>query len=157
MDEHLGSDLAVAPSFVAHDASSLDVTTVVKIGPRLAAAGPGSREIVDLAMLSGRDNLAQALLLRLLTPAGSLAGLGHSAYGSRLHLLIGESKNEALRNRCRAYVLEAVAQEPRVERAVAVEFDPQAETISDFQLILSVRPVSGGDPVTLGLEVGLAP
>ena len=41
----------------------------------------------DLAVATGRENLAQALLNRLHTRRGALAALGHPGYGSRLHTL----------------------------------------------------------------------
>jgi phage baseplate assembly protein W len=106
--------------------------------------------------LSERENLAQALILRLLTPRGSLAALGHASYGSRLHELIGQNKTAALRNLCRAFILEVVAQEPRVEdQAVEITFDEQAETLSSFVFTLAVRPRTGDEPIGLTLEVGL--
>ena len=142
--EVLATDLAVVPHMVSYDAASEDLTT------RATVAG------MDLATLSGRENLAQALILRLLTPKGTLAPLGHDQYGSRVHLLIGLNKTEALRNLCRAYVLEVVAQEPRVEaKAVSFAFDRTAERIDSFAFVLSVRPIQGGNPLSIALEVGL--
>ena len=96
----------------AQDASQVDLFAHTRVKTRLPGA---PEEVVDLAVLSGRENLAQALILRLLTPRGSLAALGHAAYGSELHKLIGQLKTEELRNLCRAYVLDVVQQEPRVE------------------------------------------
>ena len=61
-----------------------------------------------------------------------------------------------LRNLCRAYVLEAVAQEPRVEpTAVALTFEPSAETISSFAFTLVVQPRAGGETLALDLAVEL--
>lgn len=139
---------------VAYDAASLDLTTRVR---PVRQARAGERDATtDLATIEGRENLAQALLLRLLTPRGSLRLLGHGEYGSRLGELIGRRKTEELRNLCRAFVLEAVAQEPRVEpKAVDLAFDPQAEQLDNFVFTLAVRPIDGGDPVGLVLEVGL--
>jgi phage baseplate assembly protein W len=105
--------------------------------------------------MSGRQNLAQALILRLLTPRGSLASLGHAAYGSRLGELIGKPKNAATRALCRAFVLEVVAQEPRVvDKAVSLTFDVEREDVSSFQFTLIVQPRDDGDP--LGLSLGVA-
>ncbi len=78
------------------------------------------RQGVDLATLSAVDNLEQALLLRLLTPRGALDGLGHPEYGSRLSTLIGELNTETNRNRAKLYVLEALAQEPRLGRVLSI-------------------------------------
>ena len=153
--DYLGKDLAVAPFLVAHDASAMDLTTQTRL-VRGSGAGDGVTDVRDLQTVTGRDNLAHALLLRLLTPRGALADLGHAAYGSRLHELIGRQKTGALRDLCRAFVLEVVAQEPRVvDKAVDLTFDVPAETAESFVFTLAVRPVEGGDPVILGLEVGL--
>ncbi len=78
------------------------------------------RQGVDLATLSGVDTLKQALVLRLLTPRGALADLGHPEYGSRLYTLIGELNNESNRNRAKLYVLEALGQEPRLARVLSI-------------------------------------
>jgi phage baseplate assembly protein W len=148
------SDLLVVPHMAAHDASSLDLTTRSRVLRRTPPGDRGVRD--DLRLVDGREHLAQAILLRLLTPVGSLAPLGHASYGSRLHELIGRRKTEELRNLCRAFVLEAVAQEPRVDLTVAdLRFEPDRERFDSFVFTLAVRPGPGADPVGLSLEVGL--
>lgn len=150
----LGIDLAVVPNFVAHDAAEVDLSTRVHVirGP----LAPGATQAVDLATLEDRQNLAQALILRLLTPRGSLKALGHGEYGSRLHELIGQPKNPVTRNLCRAFVLEVIAQEPRVENAaVDLSFDPLQEQVDSFVFTLAVRVIREGDPLSVTLEVGL--
>jgi phage baseplate assembly protein W len=149
-----GTDLSVVPNMVAHDAAALDLTTKVRVLRRVRTGEPDTP--VDLATLDGRENLAQALLLRLLTPRGTLATLGHADYGSRLSELIGRQKTEELRNLCRAFVLEAAAMEPRVEpKAVDVRFELGEERFDNFVFTLAVSPIAGGDAVALSLEVGL--
>jgi len=149
-----GIDLAVVPNMVAVDASELDLTSRVRV---IRGARPGTpNSLTDLAALGSRQNLAQALLIRLLTPVGTLTGLGHASYGSQLHLLIGRRKTEELRNLCRAYVLETIAQEPRILPKVSqLQFSPDEETYNSFVFTVAVQPVAGGDPVSLGLEVAL--
>ena len=150
MTGSLASDLLVAPGFASHDAAALDVRAHAR---RLRG---GASEVHDLDIVDGRENLAQALLLRLLTPRGSLARLGHADYGSRLHELIGRRKTDELRALAKAFVLDAVAQERRVEpKLVAFRFEPDQEQLDSFAFTLSVRPVVGGDPVALGLKVAL--
>jgi phage baseplate assembly protein W len=150
----LGTDLRVVlgpPGMSATDSSTLDI----RDDPHPLSARAGG-EVTDLATIDGRENLAQALTLRLLTPRGSLADLGHAEYGSRLGELIGRRKTEALRALCRAYVLEAVAQEPRVEdTAVSLEFDIPSEGPSEFRFVLAVQPRTGEDIVTLDLVAAL--
>jgi phage baseplate assembly protein W len=144
----------VVPNLVAHDASQQDL--VIRRRPIVGVLPERAREAFDFGVIGGRQNLAQALLLRLLTPRGSLTALGHADYGSRLHELIGRRKTLELRNLCRAFVLEVVAQEPRVEqKAVELTFDPAAETLSSFVFTLAVKPLSGSEALALSLEVGL--
>lgn len=163
----LGTDLSVLIGFVAHDASVIDLQRTQRPYTPLVArlleahgnppAPPGTRlPVHDLTTVSERENVAQAMILRLLTPQGSLTALGHPGYGSRLHLLVGEPKSDALRNLCRVYVLEAVRQEPRVQDAATqLDFDVSSEGADEFRFTLGIAPVTGGDPVTLGLEVAL--
>lgn len=75
---------------------------------------------VDLDTYAGADNLVQALVLRLLTPQGELAVLGHPTYGSRLAELIGELNIETVRNRAKLYTLEALTADPRVKEVKSV-------------------------------------
>jgi phage baseplate assembly protein W len=69
---------------------------------------------IDLETLTGAENLQQALLLRFTTGVGELTDLGHSTYGSRLPELIGERNTDTNRNRVKLFVLQALAEEPRV-------------------------------------------
>lgn len=146
----LGADLRVVlgpPGMAAHDASSLDL----RIG-----AGVTDPALDGPMLVTGRENVAQALILRLLTPRGSLADLGHAAYGSRLHELIGRSKDESARALCKAYVLEVVDQEPRVvDKAVDFAFDIASEAASEIRFVVSVQPVDGSAPLAVSLEAAL--
>jgi phage baseplate assembly protein W len=171
----MGIDLNVVQFFAALDSSSMDLVyqAVPMLGPvdeYLNATAPfvaaesaaswganvTARGLLDLDLQTDRHNLAQALVMRLITPVGALAALGHPAYGSRLSQLIGRNKTDALRGLCRAYVLEAIAQEPRVEpTAIALDFDILSESSSEFRFTLVVQPIQGGNPLSLGLSVTL--
>lgn len=148
----LGTDLKVVlgpPGLAAQDDGGLDLLTVG--GSRL-----GTTPQVEVQTVTGRENLAQALILRLLTPQGALAGLGHAGYGSRLSELIGRRKTDATRALCKAYVLEAVAQEPRVEdKAVDFAFDLASEGPSEIRFTLAVRPRTADGDLQIGLAVSL--
>lgn len=148
MSSVLGTDLRVVlgpPAMAAHDASPLDL----RLG-----AGNVDRASTGPVLVSGRHNLGQALILRLLTPRGELAGLGHAAYGSRLHELIGTNKTEAGRALCKAFVLEAIAQEPRVEATVVgFAFDIAGEGPSELRFVVTVQPVDSSEPITIALGV----
>src|SRR3954447_18132522 len=88
---------AGVPLDEAHSWGTLDLALAPRqVGIRATAPG--------LAAVAGRANLAQALIVRLLTPRGSLAGLGHPAYGSRLGELVGRRNDVTARNLARLYV-----------------------------------------------------
>lgn len=116
----------------------------------------------DLDTWAGVDNLTQALLLRLLTWRGELAPLGHPSYGSRLHELIGELNTETTRNRAKLYVLEALADEPRVRRVVSVRVTPSRRTREEIDIDLRVEPTGPEAPelrlaLPFSLSGGTAP
>ena len=112
----------------------------------------------DLATLDGRDNLAQAVIMRLLTPRGELAALGHPEYGSRLHELIGERNTPTNRNRVRLHILEALQREPRIAEVLdlvvtpaGVEANARAEGVRNrVDVLLRVQPTGEALPVTIG-------
>jgi phage baseplate assembly protein W len=147
-EDVLGSDLRVVlgpPTMAAHDSSALDL----RLG-----AGTADRSLDGPSLVSGRHNLGQALILRMLTPQGALADLGHASYGSRLHELIGKRKNESSRALCKAHALAVIAQEPRVEnKAVVFAFDIASEGPSELRFAITVQPVDGSEPVTVALGV----
>lgn len=122
---------------------------------RLAPGGRGVR--VDMPLTSGRDNLAQAIIIRLLTPRGELADLGHPAYGSRLHELVGRVNTETSRNLARLYILESLQQEPRIEEVAALAVSPTPDRRASITVDLQVKPVGRSTPITVGpitLEFG---
>jgi phage baseplate assembly protein W len=121
--EQLGSDLHLLDQLIRGD----DRTTRgdLHIHPRLVS---GNSILMDLEPISGVGNLEQALLMRLLTPRGALEGLGHPEYGSRLQTLIGELNSETNRNRAKLYVLEALAQEPRIGEVLSVNVNTSRST-----------------------------
>ena len=147
--ELLGRDLLMTPFFQADAWGTQDLVP----SPALPVYPD---EVVDLGVAAGGDNLRQALILRLLTPVGSLTDLGHASYGSRLHELVGQPYSERLRLQCRAFVLAALSQEARVDQVLSLEVSaPTADAPDTLRIALRIAPVGGGDPLTLGLEVAL--
>lgn len=109
----------------------------------------GADRLVDLDLYEGVDNLVQALLLRLLTPAGELAQLGHPDYGSRLHELIGELNTETNRNRAKLFVLQALGLEPRVKEVLAVQVTPNPRTPDQMDISVSLMAIDLESPLNL--------
>jgi phage baseplate assembly protein W len=141
-------DLLVAPFYRGDSWGSLDLAT----SPRDPRPGEDS----DLDVAAAGDALRQALLLRLLTPQGSLAELGHVAYGSRLHELIGELNTPTTRQLARSYTLRALRDDPRVESVVELiitEPDPTSPNVVRIRALVKARDIE--DPLALGIEVTL--
>jgi phage baseplate assembly protein W len=104
---------------------------------------------VDLARLQGVDNLKQALLLRFLTPMGEMTVLGHPTYGSRLFELIGERNTPTNRNRAKMFVLQALAQEPRVAQVLRVEVTPGRTDRTRIDIAVNLRVIDTDTPLNL--------
>jgi phage baseplate assembly protein W len=117
---------------------------------RTVAVAQGPRAVVDLATTSGRDNLGQAVTARLLTPRGELAELGHPEYGSRLHELIGSPNTETRRSLTKLFVLESLAQEPRIEKIVRCDVAPAPGSRDRVDVELEVKPVAFAETVAIG-------
>ena len=109
----------------------------------------------DLAAIEGADNLAQALLVRLNTPAGDLAALGHPEYGSRLIELIGQENTVSTRNLVRLFVLDAVRNEPRVGEVLNLTVERDRRLPDRVVVSLTVRPAATDTPLNLVFSVSL--
>lgn len=107
----------------------------------------------DFALAEGRGNLGQALTTRLLTPRGELAALGHPAYGSRLHEVIGQPNTPTTRNLAKLFVIESLKAERRVEKIVSVEVTPLPANRFLILVAVEVKPV--GAEAVLALAFGL--
>lgn len=143
-----GSDLALLPDLLRQKSNrdpGHDLRTEKEAGP----LRPGRPTETDLATWSGDKNLYQALLLRLLTPAGELAVLGHPEYGSRLHELIGKLNNETTRNRAKFYALQALNAEPRIEKILSVQVTQNAQDRTRVDIAASLRAIKNPTIVNL--------
>ncbi len=141
MDEHLGIDLALD-----HRARADSVLRLaLEHGPRFA----------DLATVAGRDNLAQAIWLRLALARGELDHLGHPRFGSRLHRLVGRPRDASSLALARAYVREALRGEPRIARLTSLEVEPRAGDPAGLSIRLGVEPTGAGEALELGFDFSL--
>ncbi|HET7504978.1 MAG TPA: GPW/gp25 family protein [Kofleriaceae bacterium] len=104
----------------------------------------------DLEVAESVDNIVQALVNRLMTRRGELAPLGHPDYGSRHHELIGEPNVVRTRNLIKLYVLQALRDEPRIEKVlratVSAEHQPPREVV---RIELELKLISAAVPVNL--------
>ncbi len=106
--------------------------------------------LTDFGLVAGRDNLGQAVIIRLLTPRGELAALGHPEYGSRLHEVIGQQNTATTRNSIKLYILESLQQEPRIESVLGVTVEPDLDRRDLVTVLLQVNPIGEATTVTIG-------
>lgn len=94
----------------------------------------------ELTLNRGRDNLVQALQLRLLTVRGELARVGHPSYGSRVHELIGEPLTRANLELLRRHVRATILSDPRIEKIVELEVKPLRSDPGAVDVFAIVQP-----------------
>ena len=113
-------------------------------------AAEGAHTLLDYETIDGRDNLGQAVVMRLLTPRGELTELGHPEYGSRLNELLGAPNSETRRGLAKLFVLDALAQEPRIAKVEEVTVTPAVEERDLVDILIRVQPVGAAETVTIG-------
>ncbi len=117
---------------------------------RLTETAQAPRRAWDFVPREGLENLAQAVILRVLTPKGELAALGHPEYGSRVHELIGRENTSTQRNLLKLFILDALKQEPRIEKVAELTVAPSPGTKSTVDVLLRVKPAGAAGVVTIG-------
>ena len=103
----------------------------------------------DLQVASGRANLGQTIMHRLLTRKGELADLGHPEYGSRLHELIGKPNNETARDLVRLYVRECISQEVRVQDIINITVSVIGDNPHAVRLDITILPIKSSVPMNV--------
>lgn len=106
--------------------------------------------LADMGIISGLDNLGQAIILRLLTPKGELTALAHPEYGSRLHELVGSQNTATTRNLAKLYILESLQLEPRIQQVTQVLVEPAPGARDRIRIQLAVLPAGEADVVRIG-------
>ncbi|MEM7509289.1 MAG: DUF2634 domain-containing protein [Bacteroidota bacterium] len=110
----------------------------------------------DLQTVEGRENLAQAIINRLLTRQGELSKLGHPTYGSRLYLIGGQPNNLRTQAKADFYIRECLAQESRIAEITFIEFatPDRLDTRSTLQISIGIQP-TGGASFSLNVPINL--
>jgi len=145
-DRQLLTDLRLA----LRNAALRPVYAVATEGRRVSTGQDRPRTLHDIGTVGGRGNLEQAIILRLLTPRGELAALGHPHYGSRLHQVVGRLNNEGTRNLIKLFILESLQQEPRIREVVEVAATPHPVHRNRVDVRLSVLPIGDTRTVEIG-------
>lgn len=149
-DQHLLRDISL-------ELLHRELRPVYRVRTTQTVPARGRGRVLDFGTVGGRDNLGQALLMRILTPLGELAQLGHPGYGSRVHEVIGSGNTATVRNLLRLYIIEAVQREPRVGEIVQLSIVPAKGTRQTVDVDLVVKPVGFNETVQVGpfsIDVG---
>ena len=141
---HLGRDLAALYRVTDGRHEDLDLATTEHL--------QRGQHRADLALVQGVDNAVQAVKHRIKTERGELAALGHPAYGSRHHELIGQPNSENNRNLVKLYILQALAQEARIEKVHKADVRVDRKAAPDrVDIVLTLSFI--GSPVPANLVV----
>ncbi len=134
------------------DSRALSIYAVRESRLRLTGKSAAGRTVIarDLEAVSDRDNLAQAITLRLLTPKGELAALAHPDYGCRLHELIGFPNTATTRNLAKLYVIDALKQERRIAAIEQVTVSEHPGERQRIDLFIRVQPIGRGSVLDVG-------
>jgi phage baseplate assembly protein W len=144
-DDFLGADLDLG--FVADEQGRVFAGPPSRVDLQARVRQDVTPREVDFGVVGGRANLVQSLILRLSTERGELGPLGHPDYGTRHLALIGEPNTETNRNLLKLYVLEALRQEPRLERIDRIDVRPAAgrgdRDKVDVEIVVRARRLPG--------------
>lgn len=105
---------------------------------------------LDMNIITDRDNLGQAVVMRLLTPRGELAALGHPRYGSRLHEIIGRTSTANTRDLARLFILESLKQEARISSIEEVLITQSPGRRSSIDVHIRVIPIGTTESLNIG-------
>lgn len=109
----------------------------------------------DVDIVSGRENLGQAIIHRLLTRLGELEELGYPEYGSNLHELIGSPNNLMTRRMVKLYVNQCLSQEVRIEKIESINVMPHSSDPHALVVEISVIPIGSNDPLGISFPYRL--
>lgn len=113
----------------------------------------------DLATVKGLDNLAQAIINRLMTRQGELTALGHPNYGSRLYKLVGEQNNTRSQALAELYIRECLAQEPRIAEVLEIIFTPPKTVFerNTLKITINIKPagIETNSPLSIAINLNL--
>ncbi|MEH2291335.1 DUF2634 domain-containing protein [Nostoc sp.] len=111
----------------------------------------------DLSTVKGLDNLAQAIINRLITRQGELAALGHPNYGSRLYKLVGEQNNQRSQALAELYIRECLAQESRISEVLEIIFATPRTVFerNTLKITINIKTVGIDTPSPLSIALNL--
>ncbi len=141
--EHFLKDIAI-------HAIHRELRPVYRLSERETVLANGRDIEWDFTPRDGKENLVQAVILRLLTPRGELTALGHADYGSRVYELIGRENSATNRNLMKLFILEALKLEARIEKVAEIKVATSPGTKSTVDVWLKVKAAAFSELIQIG-------
>lgn len=101
----------------------------------------------DLKIISGLQNLKQSILLRLMTPKGTL--LHHPHYGTELHKLIGKKSTARMAQRIKLEIERTIRTDNRVEDVVVSSVVLDGNTA---KITVQITPIGIPQVLSMGIS-----
>lgn len=141
-DRVLGEDIDVFSGLYNNYGNSILPLTGVE------QAEMSSDSYGDLCTVKGIKNLHQAILMRLMTPQGSL--LHHPDYGSQIHMLLGSKGIPNQIQKAKIELERTIRSDKRVEDVTIQDFAFDGQTL--FATI-QIKPIGIDQIVELGIKL----
>lgn len=135
---------------IAIDVHHRELRPVYRINTQKKWILGGEGLALDMKTISDRDNLGQAVVMRLLTPRGELAALGHPRYGSRLHEIVGRTNTANTRDLARLFILESLKEEARIASIEDVLITESPGRRSSIDVQINVTPIGTTESLRIG-------
>lgn len=111
--------------------------------------GKSYRDLEDIAVVTGMENIEQSLINRIMTRRGELEELGHAEYGSRHHKIMGEPNTESNRYLIKFHILECLSHEPRIKRILKADVKPDTSNPNLVRVHLEMIIIDVSTPINL--------
>lgn len=133
-----GGVIAVPAQANANDFEGTDPDSVYLVDCALTDGRLTVTSSGDIAVFSGKNNLAQALISKVVTDKSEL--MFHLDYGCFARRLLGEGNNPTTRILAAQYIKAALLTDPRVESVQSVTATTDGDSIS---AVAVVQPIIG--------------
>ena len=135
---------------IAIDVHHRELRPVYRVNTRTQWVMGGEGLTFDMPTIRDRENLGQAVVIRLLTPRGELAALGHPRYGSRLHEIVGRTNTANTRDLARLFILESLKDEARIASIEDVLITESPGRRSSIDVQIRVIPAGTTESLVIG-------
>ena len=103
----------------------------------------------DLEIVSGAENLAQSIVIKIKTRRGELTHLGHPGFGCSLDILVGEPNTPRVRNMLKSLLTECLLEDERIKSILWINVKTDSYNPNLLHVDIGVEPTYGNEIITL--------